>query len=122
MIELLIEPDPTYGSLLVTVIVVVLVILSLCVLAAAFSEAGSNLKSNAIALAIISTLIGAMSVLVMTGVVYENETYAAVKEALPGELLSGDVRNPPFLVKTSTGVEQWTLDIDRQYLILLEKY
>lgn len=122
MIELLIEPDPTYGSLLVTVIGVVLVILSLCVLAAVFSEAGSVLKSNAIAFAIASIPIGAMTLLVMTGVVYENETYTAIEKQLPGELLSGDFRNPPFLVKTPTGIEQWTLDIDKKYLILLEKY
>lgn len=122
MIELLIEPDPTYWSLLVTVIAVILVILALCVLAAVFSEAGSVLKSNAISFAIVSIFIGVMAVFVMIGVVYENETYTAIEKQLPGELLSGDVRNPPFLVDTPTGVEQWTLDIDKRYLILLEKY
>lgn len=121
MIELLIEPDPTYGSLLVTVVGVVLVILSLSILAAAASGKDSDLRSVAISFAILSLPLGGLTLLVMTALVHDQEIYTAVEKQLPGEVVGGlNIESPPFIVQTSTGLEAWSITSDYKYLVRLE--
>lgn len=116
MIELLIEPDPTYWQVfwIGTGITLFLTVVLVWVF---WKYAESALVVPVLIAFPYLVFLGSH----FTGTV-NGEQDTAVKKSLPGELLSGDLRNPPFLVDTPTGVEQWTLDIDKKYLILLEKY